>query len=149
MISAALADRYPVVIGDEHQDSSADQDAVMMSLHHAGSYLRVFGDPMQRIYGEGMANLAQKIPDDWAKPAKQMNHRSAKRLVRLANKMREMADAHAQLSRSDRPEGTVRFFAVAASSGNKQSIERFASEHMAEITCDKAWLSPGSWQSAP
>lgn len=53
MISAALVDRYPVVIGDEHQDSSPDQDSVMMSLHQAGSQLRVFGDPMQRIYGSG------------------------------------------------------------------------------------------------
>jgi len=50
MISEALAYRYPVVIGDEHQDSSPDQDAVMMALNRGGSRLRVFGDPMQRIY---------------------------------------------------------------------------------------------------
>lgn len=50
MISEALACRYPIVIGDEHQDSSPDQDAVMMSLNRGGSLLRVFGDPMQRIY---------------------------------------------------------------------------------------------------
>jgi len=50
MISEALACRYPIVIGDEHQDSSPDQDAVMMSLSRGGSRLRVFGDPMQRIY---------------------------------------------------------------------------------------------------
>jgi DNA helicase-2/ATP-dependent DNA helicase PcrA len=52
MICAALAERYPVLIGDEHQDSSADQHAIMMTLFRAGARLRVFGDPMQRIYGK-------------------------------------------------------------------------------------------------
>lgn len=53
MICAALAERYPVIIGDEHQDSSPDQDSIIMAIHRAGSNLRVFGDPMQRIYGGG------------------------------------------------------------------------------------------------
>ena len=51
MIGRALADRYPVLIGDEHQDSSADQHDIMMAFLRAGAHLRVFGDPMQRIYG--------------------------------------------------------------------------------------------------
>ena len=51
MISEALVDRYPVLIGDEHQDSSADQHDIMMAFLHSGARLRVFGDPMQRIYG--------------------------------------------------------------------------------------------------
>ena len=51
MIGAALSERYPVVIGDEHQDSSAAQHAIIMALHEGGSRLRLFGDPMQHIYG--------------------------------------------------------------------------------------------------
>jgi len=61
MIGEALANRYPIVIGDEHQDSSAEQDAVVMSLHKAGAILRIFGDPMQRIYGG--ANRAAAAAD--------------------------------------------------------------------------------------
>lgn len=53
MICTALADRYPIIVGDEHQDSSPDQDSIMMAIHQAESKLRVFGDPMQRIYGGG------------------------------------------------------------------------------------------------
>jgi hypothetical protein len=53
MIAAALADRYPVIVADEHQDSHADQHGIVMALHRAGSRLRVFGDPMQAIYGRG------------------------------------------------------------------------------------------------
>ncbi|MFA4950449.1 UvrD-helicase domain-containing protein [Brevundimonas sp.] len=50
-IAASLAHRYPMIICDEHQDASADQHAIIMSLHRAGSRLRIFGDPMQQIYG--------------------------------------------------------------------------------------------------
>jgi len=53
MIREALADRYPVVIADEHQDSSADQHAIIMGLQQAGSWTRIFGDPMQQIFGSG------------------------------------------------------------------------------------------------
>jgi superfamily I DNA/RNA helicase len=51
MVTSALARRYPVVIADEHQDSTAAQHAVIMALHEAGARLRVFGDPMQCIFG--------------------------------------------------------------------------------------------------
>jgi DNA helicase-2/ATP-dependent DNA helicase PcrA len=65
MIGAALADRYPVVVSDEHQDSSAEQETVMMSLHRAGSCLRVFGDPMQSIYGGGSQAVAKADRARW------------------------------------------------------------------------------------
>ncbi len=51
MIPQALARRYPVIICDEHQDSTLDQHAVVMSLFRAGAMLRIFGDPWQRIFG--------------------------------------------------------------------------------------------------
>lgn len=51
MVASALAKRYPVLICDEHQDSSVDQHAVVASLLNAGAKVRIFGDPMQRIYG--------------------------------------------------------------------------------------------------
>lgn len=50
MIAASLARRYPTVICDEHQDSSGDQHAVAMALYGQGSRLRIFGDPMQKIF---------------------------------------------------------------------------------------------------
>lgn len=52
MIAASVARRYPVVICDEHQDSSGDQHALVMALLNQGAHLRVFGDPMQRIFRE-------------------------------------------------------------------------------------------------
>jgi hypothetical protein len=50
VIAAALAQRYPVVICDEHQDASPDQHALALACRDAGSRLRIFGDPMQGIY---------------------------------------------------------------------------------------------------
>jgi hypothetical protein len=49
-IASALADRYPVVVCDEHQDSSENQHSVVMRLRAEGARLRIFGDPMQIIY---------------------------------------------------------------------------------------------------
>jgi DNA helicase-2/ATP-dependent DNA helicase PcrA len=52
MIGRAGVKRYPTVICDEHQDSNADQHAIAMSLHGNGARLRVFADPMQKIFKE-------------------------------------------------------------------------------------------------
>lgn len=49
-ISASLATRYPYIICDEHQDSSAAQHQLILAIHKAGSWIRIFGDPMQAIY---------------------------------------------------------------------------------------------------
>jgi hypothetical protein len=53
IVAHAVAQRYPLIICDEHQDASADQHAVIMAMHGSGSALRIFGDPMQHIGGGG------------------------------------------------------------------------------------------------
>jgi DNA helicase-2/ATP-dependent DNA helicase PcrA len=60
MVAVALAQRYPLVICDEHQDCSADQHAVVMAIHATGASLRLFGDPMQCI---GRRSLAERAED--------------------------------------------------------------------------------------
>lgn len=65
MVARALAQRYPVVICDEHQDSSVDQHSVVMSLHEGGAVLRVFGDPLQRIYGANTDKAARIADENW------------------------------------------------------------------------------------
>lgn len=52
MVARSLAQRYPVIIFDEHQDASADQHALGLACHGAGACVRIFGDPMQRIFKE-------------------------------------------------------------------------------------------------
>lgn len=52
MIASSLARRHPSVICDEHQDSSGDQHAVVMALLEQGAKVRVFADPMQKIFSD-------------------------------------------------------------------------------------------------
>ena len=63
MIAGAVARRHPVVICDEHQDTSADQHRVVTAVHEKGAALRVFADPMQRIFGDRAA--AAETGCDW------------------------------------------------------------------------------------
>jgi hypothetical protein len=66
MIAASMAQRYPVVICDEHQDSSGDQHSVVMALHRHGARLRLFADPMQKIFKD-RAVVGACPPWDWNK----------------------------------------------------------------------------------
>ena len=65
MVARALARRYPVVICDEHQDSNADQHAVVMALRRGGSMMRIFGDPLQRIFGAKSPKEARLGQERW------------------------------------------------------------------------------------
>lgn len=65
IVATALAVRYPVIICDEHQDASIDQHAVIIALRRAGSLVRLFGDPMQRIYGSRTKTNSQADTARW------------------------------------------------------------------------------------
>lgn len=64
MVAAALARRHPIVICDEHQDSSGDQHAFVMALLKQGARIRLFADPMQRIFKERSIE-GSSPPCDW------------------------------------------------------------------------------------
>lgn len=65
MVARTLARRFPVIICDEHQDSTAEQHSVVMALHRAGAMLRIFGDPLQRIYGVKSERAARIDRERW------------------------------------------------------------------------------------
>ena len=64
MIASSLARRHPFVICDEHQDSSGDQHALVMALHAQGAKVRVFADPMQKIFSDKTLE-GSSPPCDW------------------------------------------------------------------------------------
>lgn len=64
-ISTSLAQRYPIVICDEHQDANVNQHEVVMACHAAGAKIRIFGDPMQRIYGSRAKDEATADEQRW------------------------------------------------------------------------------------
>jgi DNA helicase-2/ATP-dependent DNA helicase PcrA len=64
MIAGSLAQRHHVVICDEHQDCSGEQHSIVMALQSQGARLRVFGDPMQKIFKE-RTSVSASPPCDW------------------------------------------------------------------------------------
>ena len=114
---------------------------------HKGKFIvGMFGDTMQRIYQDGKENLSQCIPDDWVKPQKIMNHRSASRIVTLANAIRFTVDTQQQRPRSDAEVGNVRLFIV-SSDANKEVTEQRVAEIMSEETGDGEWRDSKQYKS--
>lgn len=64
MIAASFAHRHPVVICDEHQDSSGDQHAIVMAMLEQGARVRIFADPMQKIF-PGKTFVGSSPVYDW------------------------------------------------------------------------------------
>jgi DNA helicase II / ATP-dependent DNA helicase PcrA len=138
-----LVNRFPLLLIDESQDTNAALIEALFAVErqHVGSFaLGLFGDMMQRIYADGKHDLGQSLPSDWEKPAKLVNHRSAKRIVRLGNSLRRMVDGQTQTSPEGKPEGHVCLFIARTDSSAKPQVEQAVRERMAELTEDKHWL---------
>jgi DNA helicase-2/ATP-dependent DNA helicase PcrA len=80
-IAKSLACRYPIIICDEHQDSTGERHAFIMALHEEGAKLRVFADPMQTVF-TARAYIGGCPPLDW--PA----------LTRAAGRFEELDHPH-------------------------------------------------------
>lgn len=64
MIAASIAQRHACIICDEHQDSTGDQHSIIMDVLRQGAKLRIFGDPMQKIF-ESSGQGATDSYCDW------------------------------------------------------------------------------------
>lgn len=137
-----LVGRFPFLLIDESQDTNKRlMDAFFMtSAEHEQSFaLGLIGDIMQRIYADGKEKIEESIPESWAKPSKQLNHRCPKRVVTLINKIRSAVDTHVQVPRTDAIEGNVYLFIRRAGTTDRKSGEDAIREKMAEMTGDADW----------
>jgi DNA helicase-2/ATP-dependent DNA helicase PcrA len=137
-----LIGRYPVLLIDESQDTNRllmDAFFVVQAAWPKAFCLGLFGDMMQRIYADGKPDLGQALPTDWATPAKKMNHRCPKRIVRLINKMREAVDGQQQQARSDKEEGFVKLYLLPSDTADRHEAEQRAYADMAQATGDAGW----------
>lgn len=143
LLQQILISRFPILLVDESQDTKKDLIDAFFTLqkNYAKQFtLGLFGDTMQRIYSDGKENLGQSLPAEWIKPAKVINHRCPKRVVKLINKIRLTVDGQQQESPEDKEEGIVRFFIVPNGlSTDKEIIERDICYRMAEIAKDDLW----------
>ena len=144
MMQKIFISRYPVLLIDESQDTKKELIDALLELyekHKDKIIIGLFCDTMQKIYADGKDNLAICIPDDWEKFTKVMNHRSSKRIVALANAIRENADGRHQESRSDAEPGKICLF-IADIGANKSYVEKRVPEIMVGLTGDDKWLIP-------
>lgn len=144
-----LISRFPILLIDECQDTKKELVDALMEMHNKNGnqiILGMFGDTMQKIFLDGKENLADCIPDSWIKPTKIMNHRSSKRIVQLANSIRQFVDDKMQQPRTDAAEGIVRLF-IADSSNDKIQIESKITKRMSELTSDAEWERAETYQS--
>ena len=113
---------------------------LVVQAAHAGQFsLGFIGDTMQRIYNDGKEKIEDELPEEWARPAKRLNHRCPKRVVRLINRIRGQVDDHTQEARSDSVEGLVRLFVFPADIADKPALEDWIRAHMASLTGDADW----------
>lgn len=137
-----LVCRFPVLLIDESQDTNKLLMEAFLKLqeeYKSQFCLGLFGDTMQRIYGDGKEDLGRQLPPDWAKPAKALNHRCPRRIIRLINRIRSAVDGQEQRPRSDSEEGVVRLFILPGDTIDKTAAERKVAEEMAAVTADPLW----------
>jgi len=144
-----LAGKFPILLIDESQDTKKELVDALFAVceKFKGKFIvGMFGDTMQKIYLDGKENLANWIPDDWAQPKKAMNHRSAKRIVELANTVRSSVDKQRQRPRTDAEVGIVRLF-ILPSLSNEEESERKIAEMMAKECNDNDWADGSNYKS--
>lgn len=136
-----LVNKFPILLIDESQDTKKELVDALLNVyekHKKHWTIGMFGDTMQKIYIDGKECLSEAIPKEWVFPVKIMNHRSAKRIVALANSIRSTIDDKQQQPRTDAIDGTVRLF-IANSCGNKETLESEAASLMSKVTDDSDW----------
>ncbi len=142
LLQKMLITKFPILLIDESQDTNKLlMDAFLgVQVEYKDNFgLGLFGDTMQRIYSDGKVDLGKNLAADWATPAKVMNHRCPKRVIRLINKIRSAADSQQQRPRSNADEGHARLYIAKHDSGNKFVIEQQVRQKMAEVTADPLW----------
>ncbi len=141
LMQKILISKFPILLIDESQDTNKELMNAFLEVqmkHPTVFSLGLFGDTMQRIYTDGKIDLGINLPEDWATPAKIMNHRCPPRIIKLINKIRSEVDTQEQKSRTDKQEGFVRLF-IFPSEINKANAETKVAERMAAITEDSLW----------
>ncbi|NSZ58454.1 ATP-dependent helicase [Agrobacterium tumefaciens] len=139
-----LRDGYPYILVDESQDTNrhiVEALFTFQAAHKDEVVVGLFGDMMQRIYGDGQPGLGENLPTDWATPTKRLNFRCPRRVIELINKVREATDKQAQIPCSAAQEGHVRMFVFPSEGTDKAAAEQAICAHMARLTTDGDWLN--------
>lgn len=158
MMAEVIVNKFPFIFIDESQDTDKGVVSAFFDLKDSKPdqvVIGLFGDTMQRIFGGGEAELGKSKPSDWIIFNKEMNHRSARRIVGLGNQIRSEdnqfrseGDQRKQFARDGALEGHVRYFLLPHGVPNKDQVEAKIRQTMAEITDDANWVDTKSKETA-
>jgi DNA helicase-2/ATP-dependent DNA helicase PcrA len=151
LMAEVIINNFPFIFIDESQDTNIDIINAFFELQNAKSdkvVIGLFGDTMQRIFGGGEPQLGKTKPIGWIAFDKKMNHRSARRIVGLANQIRSEDDGRKQYARNGAAEGCVRYFLLSNDISNKDEVESKIRKTMAEVTSDADWTDTQSKETA-
>lgn len=151
-LQTILKDRHPIILIDESQDTMKGMLDALMSFAEprgCGVTLGLLGDHRQRIYTDGHSDLPSLVPQSWATPELQMNHRSQRRIVTLINKIWEAklegrtqpANGGEQHPRTEKAVGMVRLFVGDTSRSPEEKVagERWCADQMRQASGFDAW----------
>ena len=151
MMAEVIVNKFPFIFIDESQDTNKDVVNAFFELQDTSSdkvVIGLFGDTMQRIFGGGESKLGKAQQNGWATFDKEMNHRSARRIVGLGNQIRSEDDGRRQYARDGAVEGCVRYFLLPHGVSDKEKIEAKIRESMAEAAGDADWIDTQSKETA-
>lgn len=151
LMADVIVNKYPFIFIDESQDTNLDVINAFFGLQDAKSdkvVIGLFGDTMQRIFGGGEPKLGKTKPINWITFDKRMNHRSARRIVGLANQIRNDDDQRKQFARDGAAVGYVRYFLLPNGITNKDEVESKIRETMMTVTGDTLWMDVHSKETA-
>ncbi len=144
LLQQVLIRKFPILLIDESQDTFKNLLEAFIHVREVHKHVFCFGiigDQMQRIYGGGKNNIAESLGDDWKIVDKKTNYRSPKRIIDLINSIRKDDDGWQQEPFKDEV-GVVRLFIVNSERPDKDSIENYVRDKMAEETDDLLWKRP-------
>ncbi|MCK4817092.1 ATP-dependent helicase, partial [bacterium] len=151
MMVEVLINKYPFIFIDESQDTDKGVIDAFFSLQKRQPQkviIGLLGDTMQRIFGGGEPQLGKTQPQKWKEFDKEMNHRSARRIVGLGNQIRSEDDGRMQFARNGASDGCVRYFLLPHGLSGKEVIEDRIRSTMAETTGDADWTDIQSKETA-
>lgn len=151
LMSEVIINKFPFMFIDESQDANKDVVNAFFELQDAKSdnvVIGLFGDTMQRIFGGGESDLGKTKPNGWVTFDKEMNHRSARRIVGLGNQIRSEDDGRKQYARNGATEGYVRYFLLPHGTENKDAVEAKIRKTMEQVTGDPRWTDTQSEETA-
>ena len=154
-----LADRHPVILIDESQDTMKGVLGILMKISKENPgvlSLGLIGDHRQRIYMDGHHDLPGLVPDDWHQPQLKMNHRSQQRIVGLINHIwnadingRTQSTAGVtQYARTEKTGGVVKIFVGDTNLQPEEKIkhEAICASKMAEDPSCERWDAHTGYQ---